>query len=82
MGYIKFTGCKQNGDGMSGNINIAIKNPSSVSVLIDELPIDLCYKGAKVTILDHFSFYIIINTQPDHGHCHAHGQHYISLIVK
>ena len=47
---IKFTGCRQNENGVRGNIDITIKNSSSISVLVDDLPVEICYKGVKVTI--------------------------------
>ena len=79
---IKFIGCKENANGVQGNIDMTIKNSSSVSVLVDELPVEFCYKGIKVTYSGRLSFGITANTESDRGIYRAWGQHYISFIVK
>ena len=47
---IRITGSDHNGNSLIARTDLTIANPSSVSVLIDELPVEVYYRGVKVTI--------------------------------
>lgn len=49
MENLKITGSDVMGNGATVHANITIKNPSNISVLVDELPIELYYNAVKVT---------------------------------
>ena len=49
MENLRITGNDAMGNGAIVHANITIKNPSNISVLVDDLPIVLYYNAVKVT---------------------------------
>ena len=54
MERVRITGSDQKGNSLTASIDIALKNPSNISVLVDELPVEIFYDGIKVTIQAEF----------------------------
>ena len=70
------------GNGARAQADMTIKNPSNVSILVEEMPVELHYDNAKVTDYSgHLSFNITTDTQPDRV-VHFDGQlHRITSIA-
>ena len=66
MDNFRITGCHEMGNGARAQSDMTIKNPSNVSILVEEMPVELHYESVKVTDYSgHFSFNITTDTQPE-----------------
>ena len=66
MDNFKITGTHEMGNGARAQADMTIKNPSNVSILVEEMPVELHYDNTKVTEYSgHLSFNITTDTQPE-----------------
>ena len=66
MDNFRITGSHEMGNGARAQADMTIKNPSNISILVEEMSIELYYGTVKVTDYSgHLSFNITTDTQPD-----------------
>ena len=49
MDNFRITGSHEMGNGSRAQADVTIKNPSNVSILVEEMPVEVLYNTVKVT---------------------------------
>ena len=66
MDNFRITGTHEKGNGARAQADMTIKNPSNVSILVEEMTVELHYESVKVTDYSgYLSFNTTTDTQPD-----------------